>query len=156
MNWVNLPGSAWLGWLKNHPLRIGVLTGVYLTTIMAVALIVANRVPTLEGFAEIRNMACYALFGIVAMVPACSFLRRPWHLFTSGLTAWFLFTTAYAGAGQIFIHLFTRKLYPFNIFMIGAMSYGLMAVVVWLVHLIAAMRSPVAAQQHGRIYHKAE
>ena len=156
MNWVSLPGVAWLGWLKNLPLRIGVLTGVYLTTIMAVALIVANRLPALDGFAEFRNMACYALFGVVAAVPACTFLRRPWHMFTSGLTAWLLFSLAYAGAGHIFINLFTRKLFPFHVFMIGAMSYGLMAVAVWLVHLIAAMRSPVAAHPHGRAFHKAE
>lgn len=155
MNWVSLPGIAWLGWLKNLPLRVGVLTGVYLTTIMAVALIVANRLPFLDIFAEIRNWACYALFGIVAMVPACIFLRRPWHLFTSGLTAWLLFSLAYVGAGHIFAYLFTRLRPPFNVFMIGAMFYGLVAVAAWLVHLIAAMRSHLA-QEHGRALHKAE
>jgi hypothetical protein len=156
MNWVSLPGIAWLGWLKNLPLRIGVLTGVYLTTIMAVALIVANRVPYLDGFAGIRNRACFALFALVAIVPACSFLRRPWHLFISGLTAWLVFSLAYAGAGRIFVSLFTRLRSPFNLFMIGAMFYGLVAVAVWLVHLIAAMRSHLAAHEHGRAYHKAE
>ncbi len=155
MNWVSLPGVAWLSWLKNLPLRIGVLTGAYLTAIMAVALIIANRMPFLDIFAEIRNSACYALFGIVAIVPVCTFLRRPWHLFTSGLTAWLIFSLAYAGAGTIFSNLFTRKLFPFNAFMIGAMFYGLSAVTVWLVQMIAAMRAHVSAHEQGRTLRKA-
>jgi hypothetical protein len=155
MNWVSLPGVAWLRWLKNLPLRIGVLTGTYLTAIMAVWLIIANRLPFLDGFAAVRNMACAALFALVALVPACTFLRRPWHLFKSGLTAWLLFSLAYAGAGHIFVSLFTRLHPPFNVFMIGAMIYGVVAVAAWLVHMIAAMRSHLA-HEHGRTLHKAE
>ena len=153
---VSLPGVAWLDWLKNLPLRIGVLTGLYLTAIMAAALIVANRMPSLDVFAEIRNWSCYALFALIMIVPVCTFLRKPWHLFTSGLTAWLLFSLAYAGAGRIFIFLFTRLRSPFNVFMIGAMFYGLVAVAVWLVHLIAAMRSHMAAHGHVRALRKAE
>ena|ERR1700693_406780 len=155
MNWVSLPGVAWLGWLKNLPLRIGVLSGAYLTATMAVALIVANRLPALDGFAAVRNTTCYAMFGLFAIVPVCTFLRRPWHLFKSGLTAWLLFSLAYAGAGRIFVFLFTRLRTPFNVFLIGAMFYALVAVAVWLVHLIAAMRSHLA-HEHGRTLRKAE
>lgn len=155
MNWVSLPGITWLGWLKNLPLRIGVLTGTYLTAIMAVSLIVANRMPFLDGFAAVRNDACRALFVLVAIVPACTFLRRPWHLFKSGLTAWLLFSLAYAGAGHIFDSLFTRLRPPFNVFMIGAGFYGLVAVAAWVVHLILAMRSHLA-QESGRALRKAE
>lgn len=155
MNWMSLPGVTRLGWLQNLPLRIGVLTGAYLTAILAVFLIVANRLPFLDGFAAVRTTACCALFALVAIVPACSFLRRPWHLFKSGLTAWLLFSLAYAGAGQIFDALFTRLRPPFTVFMIGAMFYGLVAVAAWLVHLIAAMRSHLANEQ-GRALRKAE
>ncbi len=151
---VSLPGAAWLKWLKNRSLRIGLLTGVYLTAIMAGALIVANRMPFLDRFAEIRNLACYALFALVALVPVCTFLRKPWHLFTSGLTAWLFFSLAYAGAGQIFVFLFTRLRSPFNLFMIGATFFGLVAVAVWVVQLIAALRTHLA--HHGRAYHKVE
>ncbi len=153
---VSLPGVAWLKWLKNLPLRIGVLTGLYLTAIMTVALLVANRLPFLDRFVEVRNLVCYALFTLVALLPVCGFLRRPWQLFTSGLTAWLLFSLSYAGAGRVFVHLFTRLRSPFNVFMIGAMFYGLVAVAAWVVHLILAMRAHLATQSHSRAYHKAE
>lgn len=151
---VSLPGVAWLKWLKNFHLRIGALTGVYLTAIMTVALLVANRLPFLDRFAEVRNLVCYALFALVALVPVCSCLRKPWQLFTSGLTAWLLFSLSYAGAGRIFALLFTRLRSPFNVFIVGAMFYGLVAVAAWVVRLIAAMRTHLA--HHGRAYHKAE
>lgn len=155
MNSESLPGVTWLGWLKHLPLRVGALTGAYLTAVMAVSLILANRMPFLDGFAAVRNNVCRALFLLVAMVPAVTFLRRPWHLFKSGLTAWLLFSLAYAAAGQIFDSLFTRLRPPFNVFMIGAMFYGLVAVTAWFVRLVTSMRSHLEHEE-GRSLRKAE
>jgi hypothetical protein len=157
MKSLKLPGAGWVGWLKSLPCRIGVLTGVYLIAIMSVALIAANRLPFLEVLADIRNLACYAAFGLVMLLPVIIFLRKPWCLFTSGFIAWVMFSVAFAGAGQTFTNLFTRLRPPFNVFMIGAVFYGVVAVAFWFVQLVVAMRSHLSAQHHhrGRAYPKA-
>jgi hypothetical protein len=154
MNRVSLPGAAWLGWLKNRPLRLGVLTGVYLTAVMTVALLVANRLPLLEGFADIRNWTCRLVFAVVMLIPIGAFLRSPWSLCSSGLSAWLLFSLAYAAAGRIFLFLHTRFFSSFHVFMLGALFYSVVAVALWVVQLITVLRTHLT--HPGRAYHKAE
>ena len=157
MKSLNLPGAGWVDGLKSLRFRIGVLTGVYLIAIMTGALLAATRVPSLEIIADIRNLVCYAAFGLIMLLPVFTFIRKPWHLFTSGFIGWAVFSIAYAGAGQIFISLFTRLRPPFNVFMVGATFYGLVAVAFWFVQLIVAMRYHLSAhptQHSGRAYPK--
>ncbi len=151
-----LPGTAWFQWVRNLPLRIGVVTGVYLTAVMVGGLLAANRLPLLESFADIRNWACRLLFALVMLVPICSFLRAPWNMFASGLTAWVLFSLAYAVAGRFFEGLYTRFFTAFHMFIIGASLYAVVAVAVWVVWLVKAMRTHLPAHERGRAYRKAE
>jgi len=147
---THLPGAAWFRWLKHRPLRMGVLTGIYLTAVMAVALITANRLPALELYADLRNWICGSLFVLVALIPVAAFRRAPWHLFTSAATAWLVFSLAYSVAGLFFEHLHTRlNKTPFHMFLLGAGCYAVVAVTIWVAGMTrAALQHGLAHPQH--------
>ena len=130
---THLPGSRWLRWLRNTPLRTGVLTGIYLSAVMTVALLVANRLPALEPFADLRNWICSSVFLLVWLVPVAAFRNRPWWLFTSAGAGWLIFSLAYALAGIFFENLHTRlNKTPFHVFLLGAGIYAVVAVTLWV------------------------
>lgn len=133
--------------MQHKPLRVGVLVGVYLTLVMVVSLVVANRVPALESMAEWRNAVAYATFGLAAALPVWIFRREPGSLFVASFAAWSVFSLMYALAGIPFENLFVRlHKTPLNVFMLGAAVYGLLAVVAWVGSMIDALRhAPVAA-----------
>jgi hypothetical protein len=130
---THLPGSTWLQWLRHLPLRIGVLTGIYLTVVMTVALLAANRIPELEPFADLRNWSCSSLFLLVGLIPVAAFRRRPWWLFTSAASGWLLFSLSYSMAGAFFENLHTRlNKTPFHMFLLGVGTYAVVAVTLWV------------------------
>lgn len=142
-----LPGWQWLGWLQHRPLRVGVLAGGYLTAVMVVSLMLANRVPALEAMAEARNAVSYAAFVLVAGLPVWTFRREPGSLFVAGVAAWGVFALMYGLMGIPFENLFVRlHKTPGNVFMLGAAVYGLVAVVAWVAGMVGAlMHAPVVA-----------
>lgn len=144
---ASLPGAQLLKRVQHHPLRVGVLVGIYLTAVMVVSLMAANRVPTLEPLAEMRNVASYAVFAMLAILPVWIYRREPGALFIAGVAAWGLFSLMYALAGIPFEHLFVRlHKTPMNVFMLGAVVYGLLAVVAWVSLMVGTLRhAPVAA-----------
>lgn len=99
---THLPGTAWLRWLKHRPLRLGLLTGIYLTAVMMVALLAANRLPTLEAYADLRNWICGSLFVLVALIPVATFWAgavAPVHVGGHGLVG---VHTGVLGSGPLF------------------------------------------------------
>ena len=85
-----LPGMRWFLWMRIASLRIGILTGIYLSIVFMAWLIVANRVPSLERFAETRNLiggsaACHHAGNPRAAFPAEA--RQIVHRGTGGLDA---------------------------------------------------------------------
>lgn len=148
MKTTQLPGAKWFHWVHNLTLRVGVLTGVYLTAVMVVAVLAANRAPFLEEIAEVRNAASYAAFALVMLVPIGCFLRRPLHLFASGILGWFLFSLAYEAMGLFFVNLHARLRYPFNVFILGAIVYGVVAAASWVaVMALEARQQPAIASR---------
>jgi multisubunit Na+/H+ antiporter MnhB subunit len=141
-----LPGSAWLAWLRNLTLRVGVLAGVYLSTVMVAALLAANRIPFLEDVAELRNAVSYAVFALVVLVPVACFLRAPGRMFLSGVTGWLVFTLSYWFVGIWFERLHTRFHRPLHVFMLGAAFYGVLAVAAWVARMVMEARHhPITA-----------
>jgi len=148
---THLPGAAWLRWLKNLPLRIGVLTGIYLTAVMTVALLCANRIPALEPYADLRNWTCSSLFVLVALIPVATFRRAPWALFTSATAGWLVFSTAYSVAGMFFENLHTRlNKTTFHMFLLGAGCYAVVAVAIWVGDMTKSALEHGLAHSHHR------
>jgi hypothetical protein len=134
-----LPGMRWLLWLRIASLRTGILTGIYLSCVFVAWLIVANRIPALEAFAEARNLVGGALLVTVLAIPALRFRQKPGRLFVAGLTAWTLLTLTYMGAETHFT-LLESRMGALHVFMLGAVSYGFVAVLDWVYLICAGVR----------------
>ena len=134
-----LPGMQWFMWLRIASLRTGILTGIYLSCVFVAWLVVANRVTKLEPFAELRNLVAGALLIIVLGIPVLRFRHRPGKLFIAGLTAWALLTIAYVAA-EIHFTLLESRMGAFHVFVLGAVSYGFVAVLDWVFLMCAGVR----------------
>jgi hypothetical protein len=140
-----LPGMRWFFWLRIASLRTGILTGIYLSCVFVAWLEVANRVAKLEPFAELRNLVAGAILIMVLGIPVFRFRNRPGKLFVSGLTAWALLTFTYVAAELHFTLLETR-MRAFHVFVLGAVSYGFVAVLDWVFLMCAGVRHEHMAQ----------
>ena len=81
-----LPGMRSFLWVRNRALRIGVITGVYLSFVFVAWLLVANRFPRLQPFAGIRNLAAAVTVLLLMLIPVLRFRREPVRMFVAGLT----------------------------------------------------------------------
>lgn len=144
-----LPGSRWFQWVRNFTLRVGVLTGLYLTAVMVISVLVATRVEFLEPVADVRNGAAYAAFFFFMMIPIGCFLRSPVKMFASAMCGWAILSVNYALMGVFFIHLHDRLgKTPFHLFILGALVYGVSAVVSWVAGMVLLLRhQPIAAHR---------
>jgi hypothetical protein len=134
-----LPGMRLFLWMRNASLRIGVITGVYLSCVFVAWLLVANRVPQLESFAGIRNLAAGAATLLLMLIPVLRFRREPVRMFVSGLTAWTLLTLTYIGMEMRF-SLLESRMGALHIFMLGGVSHGFVAVFDWVFLLCVEAR----------------
>lgn len=126
-----LPGARWFFWLRNVPLRVGVITGIYLSFVFVAWLIVANRLPWLKPFANARNLAAEIAMVALLAVPVLRFRHEPGRLFVAGLAAWTLLTITYMAA-ELYFPLLETRMSALHVFVIGTISYGLVAVFQWV------------------------
>jgi hypothetical protein len=126
-------------WMRFASLRTGILTGIYLSCVFVAWLVVANRLPALEPFAEARNVVAGAVLLVVLAIPAIRFRHQPGKLFAAGLTAWTLLTLAYLAAEMHFT-LLESRMGAFHVFMLGAVSYGFVAVLDWVFLMCMVVR----------------
>jgi len=140
-----LPGMQWFLWLRIASLRIGVLTGIYLSCVFVAWLDVANRVAELEPYAELRNLVAGAILIMVLAIPVLRFRHQPGRLFISGITAWTLLTMTYLVA-EIHFTLLESRMGAFHVFVLGAVSYGFLAVLDWVFLMCAGARHQHMAQ----------
>ena len=136
---THLPGMQWFLWLRIASLRIGILTGIYLSCVLVAWLNVANRVAELEPYAELRNLMAGGILIIVLGIPVFRFRHQPGKLFVAGLTAWALLTMTYLAA-EIHFTLLESRMGAFHVFMLGAVSYGFVAVLDWVFLMCAGVR----------------
>ncbi len=146
-----LPGSRWFLWLRNRAVRVGVLTGIYLSAVLVTWLLIANRIPAFDGFAGIRNFGAAVAALLLMMIPVATFLKSPPRLLLCGLVAWVVLSLIYLGACQYFTRLDSR-LGSFHLFILGAVFYGLAAVGCWVASLILAARHHPLAVSRRRPY----
>lgn len=136
---AHLAGYRLLTPLKSAALRTGIYTGVVLSLVLVLWLILANRVPFLDRFAWERNVAGAAAIAILALVPLVRFLRFPSQLFLSGITAWALFSLAYRLCCFYFSGL-AGRLGAFHLFMLGGVLYLLAATLAWIGTILWSIR----------------
>ena len=134
-----LPGMRWFLWLRIASLRTGILPGIYLSCVFVAWLIVANRLPALVPFAEIRNLVAGAILVMVLGIPVLRFRHRPGRLFVAGLTAWTLLTATYVAA-EMYFTLLENRIGAFHVLVLGAVSYGFVAVLDWVFLMCAGAR----------------
>ena len=153
---TQLPGMRWFLWLRIASLRIGTLTGIYTSCVFVAWLIVANRVAELEPLAELRNLVAGAVLIIVLAIPVLRFRQQPGKLFIAGLTAWTLLTLTYLAA-ELHFTLLESRMGALHVFVLGAVSYGFVAVLDWVFlmcagvrhqHIVQSRESPATAGKH--------
>jgi hypothetical protein len=125
------PGYRWFQFLRNAPIRIGIFTGVWLSLVLTVWILVANRIPLLEPLARQRNVAATLLLLLIATMPVARFLRSPGDLLLSGLLAWGLLTLTYCVFTFFFV-LLEDYYSTFHVFVMGAVTYLLFATLSWV------------------------
>ena len=125
-----------------------------LSVVMMAGLVIANRMPRLEGFALERNAACYGLSALIALIPVIRFWRSPGQLFTSGIIGWIVFTLAYTAAGNFFSRLHQVRT-PGVLLAYGAVVYALIAVVLWVAEMLreAVHHAPAQARRRPHPRH---
>jgi hypothetical protein len=144
---ANFPVFRWFGFLKDAAVRTGIYAGVFLSTVFAAWLMIANRAPLLEPLALERNIIAAALLALFASVPVIRFYRLPSELLTSGLLAWSLFALTY----RIFCFKFVllEEYYStFHVFVLGAVSYFVFATVSWIGTIIWRVHATDSSHTH--------
>ncbi len=144
-----LPGMRWFSGIGSEAIRVGVLTWIYASCAFVAWQLVAYGIPQIEQFAGTRDIAGSAVIIGLLAIPVFYFIKDPAKLFLSGLTAWTLMTLLYLGAETIF-SLLESRMAAIQIFMLGAVSYGLIAVFVWVFLICAEARHRhIAQSQHA-------
>jgi hypothetical protein len=138
------PPRARFGALRHPCLILGAAVGVCLSAVAVAWLLVANRVPSLGAFTLERNLIAGAFLGLLMFLPVVRFLRSPGRIFFSGIIAWLILALTYQ-VMEIRFERLNSRLGAFHLFMLGAVVFGLFAVLDWVACLFLGMRQhPVA------------
>lgn len=144
---VHLPGYRWLMFLRNVPVRVGMYTGICLSLVFAMWLVLANRVPLLERLALERNIIAVVGLVLFASLPILRFYRSPGDLMVSGLLAWMLLSITYRLLCMVFV-LLNERYSAFHVFVLGAVTYLIFATLSWIGMIIWKVRSADVSHLH--------
>jgi len=144
---VHLPGYRWLMFLRNVPVRVGMYTGICLSIVFAMWLVLANRVPLLERLALERNIIAVVGLVFFASLPILRFYRSPGDLLVSGLLAWTLLSITYRLLCMVFV-LLNERYSGFHVFVLGAVTYLVFATLSWIGMIIWKVRSADVSHPH--------
>jgi len=125
---------------RNVAARTGVYSGVGLSVVFAAWIFIANRVPALDPFMRERNLTAVILLGGIALVPVMRFLLVPAKLCISSLLGWSIFSVIYAIFSAYFSGL-REHFGAFQVFVLGAVLYMIVAAVSWVGNLIWRTRA---------------
>ena len=144
---VHLPGYRWLMFLRNVPVRVGIYTGICLSLVFTMWLVLANRVPFLERLALGRNVAAVVFLVLCASLPVLRFYRSPGDLLVSGLLAWTMLSITYRLLCMVFV-LLNNRYTTFHVFVLGAVVYLICATLSWIGKMIWKARSADVSHLH--------
>src|SRR5579862_3663712 len=135
------PSRDKLGTLRafQSALRTGVWVGAALSLLFAVWVLLANRMPSLERFADLRNAAAAVSFLLVCLVPVARFRNSANQLFLSGAVGWAIASLSYL-AWSLYFGRLQNRMSAQQFFVMGIAIYGLAAILVWLGGLLRSAR----------------
>jgi hypothetical protein len=123
---------------SRRAIRLGLIIGAALSGVAIAWLLIANRIPSLDRLALLRNIAAVGLAMVFMFVPFYRFRKDPHYLFSCGLTAWSILTLVYAILQIPFPRLATR-MGTFHFFMMGAVLLGLAAALLWVLQMVVIL-----------------
>ena len=144
---VHLPGYRWLMFLRNVPVRMGIYTGICLSLVFSIWLVLANRVPLLERLALGRNIAAVVFLMLFASLPVLKFYRSAGDLLVSGLLAWTLLSITYRLLCMVF-GLLDARYSAFHVFVLGAVVYLICATLSWIGMIVWKVRAADISHLH--------
>ena len=144
---VHLPGYRWLMFLRNVPVRVGIYTGICLSLVFSIWLVLANRVPLLERLALGRNIAAVVFLMLFASLPVLKFYRSAGDLLVSGLLAWTLLSITYRLLCMVF-GLLDARYSAFHVFVLGAVVYLICATLSWIGMIVWKVRAADISHLH--------
>jgi hypothetical protein len=137
---AHLPAYGSFHVLRNASVRTGVYVGFILSIVFSGWVIVANRVPLLDRFALVRNLAAVSVLGLIALIPVLRFWRMPGNLLASSLVAWVLFSLSYRVLSMLFVGL-AERFSAVQVFVLGAVLYMLVVSLSWIWTIIRRARA---------------
>jgi hypothetical protein len=137
---AHLPAYGSFHVLRNASVRTGVYVGIVLSIVFSGWVIVANRLPLLDRFAMVRNLAAVTLLGLIALIPVIRFWRIPGNLLASSLVAWAIFSLTYRVLCMDFAGL-AERFSAVQVFMLGAVLYMLVVTLCWIWTIIQRARA---------------
>jgi hypothetical protein len=144
---IHLPGYRWLMFLRNVPVRVGIYTGICLSLVFSIWLVLANRVPLLERLALGRNIAAVVFLVLFASLPVLKFYRSAGDLLVSGLLAWTLLSITYRLLCMVF-GLLDARYSAFHVFVLGAVVYLICATLSWIGMIVWKVRAADISHLH--------
>jgi len=126
-------------------LLVGVRAGIGLSVVLAVWLVLANRIPFLERFAWERNLAAATALALLALLPLLRFFPAPRRMLVCSLMAWAIFSLAYRGF-CLFYPALTKRIGAFHLFMLGGVVYTIVATLTWIGTFIWSVRDDHVSQ----------
>ncbi|MDP9338941.1 MAG: hypothetical protein M3P45_08740 [Acidobacteriota bacterium] len=136
---------------RDSAVRIGLVVGAGLSLALYGWIFLANRVPIFDRVSVERNLAAAVLIAALAFIPVLRFFRDPASLLISSLIAWSVFSLTYRTLSIFFWTL--RDWYStFQVFMLGAVLYLIVATLSWIGACIWKARAAHLAPPRHRVH----
>jgi hypothetical protein len=116
---------------RDSAVRTGVVVGVGLSLALSAWVYLANSLPIFNNISVERNLAAAAIIGFFAFLPVLRFFREPGNLLISSLVAWSIFSLTYRTL-SLFYWTLSDWYSTFQVFMIGAVIYLIVATLSWI------------------------
>jgi uncharacterized membrane protein required for colicin V production len=127
--------------------RVGIYTGLCLAMVFSAWVVMANRVPMLDGLARERNLAAMIILCFLALFPVVRFYRSPHEQALSGLIAWTILCITYRSLG-LFFSLLDQEYIRFQIFVLGSLAYMISATLWWIGTIVWGARNEHTSHAH--------
>jgi len=146
-SFAHSPGRLFLYLLRDAAVRTGVYVGLAFSLVFTAWLFMANSMPVFDGLAAPRNITAACLLGLIASIPVLRFFRSPAEMLLSSVIGWGISTLTY-GSLCLKFSLLEQHYSTFEVFVLGAIVYLLLATLSWIGTIIWRVRA--ASSSHPR------